>query len=487
MKLARAILLGASVVAASQHHHHHRHAHRHADKHLGSPVERRAADVTEYVAGPTETEYVMDGEVISANKVEEGLKAGLYILISESASPTPTPTPSPSTSSTSSTSTSTSTSTSSSSPTPTSTFSSSFAAEFFEKTSSSSSSVYTPPSTTSSTYVPSTSSVESTSTSYSVEASTTSTAWSSSSSSSWSSSASSSSSSSSSSTSFSGSGVDSEFLSGQVKCSEFPSTYGAVALDYLGLGGWSGIQQVPNFNWGIDNAISYIETAIAGSGSCQSKSFCSYACPAGYQKSQWPTAQGNTGQSVGGLYCNDDGYLELSNTKFNTLCIQGGGDISVQNDLGSQVSFCRTDYPGTESETIPTLATAGATVALTCPDASDYYKWENSFTSAQYYINPSGKGIEEACQWGTAGSNLGNYSPLIAGVGKTSSGTFISLFQNAPMNTDGHLDFSIEITGSTSGKCSYSGGKFYDENGEVESGCTVGVTGPASYVLKSSS
>ncbi|KAK5264004.1 Sperm-associated antigen 4 protein, partial [Exophiala xenobiotica] len=41
-----------------------------------------------------------------------------------------------------------------------------------------------------------------------------------------------------------GSGVDSDFPDGTLDCSTFPSQYGAISLDYLGLAGWSGLQQL---------------------------------------------------------------------------------------------------------------------------------------------------------------------------------------------------------------------------------------------------
>jgi len=71
------------------------------------------------------------------------------------------------------------------------------------------------------------------------------------------------------------------------------------------------------------------------------------------------------------------------------------------------------------------------------------------------------------------------------GVGRGTDGvTYISLFPNAPTNPDGVLDFSIDIVGDLSGKCSYSNGKYYTQNGESSSGCTVGVgAGGATYVL----
>ena len=61
------------------------------------------------------------------------------------------------------------------------------------------------------------------------------------------------------------------------------------------------------------------------------------------------------------------------------FCMQGVGGVMAQNNAGSVVSICRTDYPGTESETVPTVLEAGETQALTVPDASNSYVWEGSW------------------------------------------------------------------------------------------------------------
>lgn len=173
--------------------------------------------------------------------------------------------------------------------------------------------------------------------------------------------------------------------------------------------------------------------------------------------------------------------LELSRTSVKQLCVSGSGNVKVTNKLSKNVAICRTDYPGTESETIPLNTQPGKTYEVTCPVASDYYVWEGKSTSAQYYINPSGASVSDACVWGSAGTNLGNWAPVNMGVGTTSAGTFISLFQNAPTNPDGVLDFNIAITGGVSGKCEYKGGKFYNNGVVSPTGCTVGVTGTATF------
>ncbi|RDW77160.1 hypothetical protein BP6252_05213 [Coleophoma cylindrospora] len=434
-----ALLSSAAGLVAAQH----RHQHRHQQGRHGSPVELRdVTGTTETAAGPTTTVYEMGGKELSWEEVEAGLKDGSLVVVGDtittvipSTSTSATPTPSPSSSATSE------------------------AAQFYQvksSTSSSSTSSYVAP-TTSSTST----SVAPTTTSTS-QAATTST---------------SAAAASTSSTSSSGSGVDADFPSGELDCSTFPTGYGAIAYDYLGLGGWIGIQETP----GYTTTASDIVTIVTGtSGGCTKDSFCSYACPAGYQKSQWPTAQGSTGQSVGGLYCNSAGKLELSRPSYKTLCMAGVGGVTVKNSLSKTVSICRTDYPGTESETVPLAVAAGATEAVCNPSSSTSYTWEGKVTTAQYYINPSGYDVTEACTWGSSGTNIGNWAPLNMGLGQSTSGiTYLSLFQNSPTNTDGCLDFSINITGDVSGKCSYSNCKYYLNGVESSTGCTITVTGNA--------
>lgn len=137
-------------------------------------------------------------------------------------------------------------------------------------------------------------------------------------------------------------GVDASFPDGELDCSTFPSEYGAVSLDYHGIGGWSGIQY-PTYN-ALETLVENIVTAVTGE-SCTEGAFCSYQCPAGYLKSQWPSTQGATGQSVGGIKCSG-GKLVRTNTDYETLCIAGVSGVTVKNTLSSVVSVCRTDYPG---------------------------------------------------------------------------------------------------------------------------------------------
>ena len=210
-----------------------------------------------------------------------------------------------------------------------------------------------------------------------------------------------------------GQGLGSDFPDGELDCGTFPSDYGALSLEYLGMGGWAGIQKVSY----AGNFVSDIHTGISGD-SCSEGNMCSYACPPGTLKSQWPSTQGATGQSVGGLECSG-GKLKLTNPDLSkSLCIPGTGGVKAQNKAGQVVSICRTDYPGTESETIPTVLNAGETQELACPDSHTYYKWKDMATSAQYYLNPIGVGPEKACRWGDGSEPIGNWAPINFGVSK---------------------------------------------------------------------
>ncbi|KAJ6445547.1 Secreted beta-glucosidase sun1 [Purpureocillium lavendulum] len=411
LNYALAATMAASATASSHHH-----LHRHAKKHGGSRVEKRAPDaVTVYVAGATATAYEMGGKPYDAASAQACIKEGNCVVVGET-TPTFSPPPPP--------------------PKPTTT--SKAAAQFIEKPSTTSSPPPPPPKTTTSQAPPppaSTQAKPAKSNSFNSGAT----------------------------------GVDAEFPSGKIKCSEFPSDYGALALDWLDLGKWSGLQFVPDFSPGA-LSISNIVTGVTGQ-TCSKGCMCSYACPPGYQKTQWSSAQGSTKQSIGGLYCNSNGYLELTRKSATTLCEKGAGGVTIQNDLSEVVSTCRTDYPGTESMVIPLVAQPGGSVDVTNPVQSKYYQWDGQKTTAQYYINPKGLGPKDACVWNSPACPkcAGNWAGVNLGVGQDDSGTtWIGLFANAPTST-AKLDFNIEITGDVSIKCGYSNGQFTGGS----NGCTV--------------
>ena len=140
-----------------------------------------------------------------------------------------------------------------------------------------------------------------------------------------------------------GQGLELEFPDGTIDCSTFPSQYGPIEVEWANLGGWSGIQYVTVEG----DSVTHIVTAVPGGKGCIPGAMCSYACPPGYQKSQWPSTQGSTGQSVGGIHCNAAGKLSLTNPGLSkNLCMKGTGATTVQNKLSSNAAICRTDYPG---------------------------------------------------------------------------------------------------------------------------------------------
>lgn len=143
---------------------------------------------------------------------------------------------------------------------------------------------------------------------------------------------------------------DKEFPNGEYSCDAFPTGYGAISLTNEGLGGWSGIQE-PRYRQadGFDDIMT-VPTGTCTDGECCTPGrYCSYGCPNPYLKMSFPKLQGKTKQSVGGLYCNENGKLEMADGSIGkTLCGKGSDQmtVKVQNRLSQSVSICRTDYPG---------------------------------------------------------------------------------------------------------------------------------------------
>ncbi|RFU72619.1 cell wall, partial [Trichoderma arundinaceum] len=277
-----------------------------------------------------------------------------------------------------------------------------------------------------------------------------------------------------------GTGLNADFPSGEIPCSHFPSDYGAVPLEWLGTDGWSGIQFVPGYTPAAAS-ISDIITGISGQ-SCGKFAMCSYSCPPGYMKTQWPSAQGATLQSIGGLFCNADGFLELTRPEYPKLCQAGAGGVTIKNDLDDSVCTCQTDYPGIESMVIPSCTDPGQSLPICNPSATDSYVWNGKTTTAQYYINKKGYSVADSCVWNSPldPHGAGNWSPVILGVGKTAGGmTFLSIFQNLPTST-ALLDFNIEIIGDVNSKCSYIDGVWSGGN----NGCTTAMPDGGSAIVR---
>ncbi|PVH94418.1 glycoside hydrolase family 132 protein [Periconia macrospinosa] len=270
---------------------------------------------------------------------------------------------------------------------------------------------------------------------------------------------------------------DKEFRNNYHLCNQFPTGYGALRLGHEGLGGWTGIQDPKERGAaGYDNIVTAAKGSCENGDCCKPGMFCSYACPNPYLKNSFPKKQGKTGQSVGGLYCNENGKLEMADGSIGkTLCGRGTTrmKIKVENKLSQSVSICRTDYPGTESETIPFTLQPGESGELASPDQKTYYFWEGKPTSAQYYINKKGVPEKEACTWGTGAKAVGNWAPTNFGTSWDDinmNAGFAGLSQNKPTNPDDRLDFSISFKGDgVQNPC-----RFKKSTGEYCSGETCG-------------
>lgn len=251
-----------------------------------------------------------------------------------------------------------------------------------------------------------------------------------------------------------------KFEDGTIACSSFPSGQGVISLDWLGLSGWSSIQSSDG-------------TSVTN---CEDGNYCSYACQAGMSKTQWPSAQPASGASLGGLVCKD-GYLYRTNTDTDYLCGWGEESVNATNsNSDGGIALCRTDYPGSEDMVVPTwLESGSAAKPISVVNENTYYQWEGNPTSAQYYVNNAGVSVEDGCIWGTSGSNVGNWAPLVIGAGYSDGITYLSLIPN-PNNEDASAaNFSVKIVateGSTiEGDCSFENGVFSSSEG-----CTVSVT-----------
>ena len=259
---------------------------------------------------------------------------------------------------------------------------------------------------------------------------------------------------------------DTEFQDGVIPCSQFPSGQGAIPVDWIGLGGWTSVMNMEG----------------ASGGYCQDGFYCSYACQPGMSKTQWPSEQPADGRSVGGLYCKD-GYLYRSNKNSKYLCEWGMGTASAVNQLGQQVALCRTDYPGSENMDIPTVLQAGGSQPISVVNENSYYVWQGRDTTVQYYANNAGVSEQEGCTWGSAGSGVGNWAPLVLGAGYSDGVSYLSLIANPNNRSPANYNVKIVATDGSvvDGTCVYENGLF---NGEDSSGCTVAVrSGSAQFVF----
>lgn len=256
-----------------------------------------------------------------------------------------------------------------------------------------------------------------------------------------------------------------KFEDGVHSCDSVVTGQGVIAVDWLsGLnGGWTTIMNEQGDT----------------SANCQDGYYCSYACQAGMSKTQWPSEQPGNGISVGGLYCKN-GKLYRSNQDKDYLCEWGANSVQFDSQISKDVAICRTDYPGSENMNIPTLLSGGGSAPVAVVDSDDYYNWKGGKTSTQYYVNNAGVSVEDGCVWGTSGSGVGNWAPVVLGAGTTNGKTYLSLIPN-PNNKD-KPNYNIKIEGDdVNGNCKYENGQY---NGLGSDGCTVTVnSGNAKFVF----
>lgn len=417
------LALAASLAAAQPHHHGHARFHQKRDASPAETVDKSADVVVTTYAAATETAYVMAGKEVSPEEAQAGIDKGLYIVVGES-TPTFTPPPPPS-----------------STPTPSPTLPG-IKAAFIQKSSKAESTAA--PTTTSSAPPPPPTSSSKSGAGYQTE----------------------------------GMGLDAEFPDGELDCTwDSVAKYGGIAIPWMGLKGFTGVQRVAGFKLGSKSPISHIVTGIMGEG-CDDGAFCSYACPAGYYKTQFPQDnQGATGQSIGGLWC-ENGKLRLTRPEFKTLCEKGPGGITASSSLGKGAAICRTDYPGTECMNQPLWVDGGSSgLPVANVIQSKYYVWQGKSTSFQYYINPQGVAVEDACTWNspTNPDSAGNWAPMNMGVGQTDDGqTYLSIFDNKPTST-AKLNFNVDLIVDGKTACTYKDGTYTMDGKKIQDGCTVSI------------
>ncbi|CAN3365195.1 probable secreted beta-glucosidase Uth1p [Diutina catenulata] len=263
-----------------------------------------------------------------------------------------------------------------------------------------------------------------------------------------------------------------EFQDGVHSCDKVPAGNGVVSVDWVdGLkGGWT----------------SVMNSNAQTSETCKDGYFCSYSCAAGMSKTQWPSNQPGSGATVGGLECRG-GKLYRTNPDEKALCKwdQKKDDVSAGflSKVDKGIAICRTDYPGSENMNCPTWLEPKSDASCSVVDSDKYFTWKGGKTSTQYYVNNAGVSIEEGCIWGTEGSGVGNWAPVVLGAGTTGGLTYLSLIPNPNNRTP--PNYNVEIVGSEGanvvGSCKYENGKY---TGSGSDGCTVTVvSGKANFVF----
>jgi SUN family beta-glucosidase len=144
--------------------------------------------------------------------------------------------------------------------------------------------------------------------------------------------------------------VNRAFVDGAVPCTDVPLEFGAMPVHWVNPSGWASVQIPENVAYdGAGNVVGIGGLRAEPNGECVEGSYCSYNCPMGAVKTQWPEyhLQPANGASLGGLLCKN-GFLHRSNQRYESLCTRGTDKMRavIQNRMSRNVAICRTNYPG---------------------------------------------------------------------------------------------------------------------------------------------
>lgn len=148
---------------------------------------------------------------------------------------------------------------------------------------------------------------------------------------------------------------------------------------------------------------------------CKPGVHCLYACEPGYYWTTFNQAETsnydqinaqprghcdgtwNYGTSTHGVYCREDGTLELPP---QPLCQLGETYVYAENQLDTHVFLCQTVFPGHEIFLIPTLIRPGESIMITTQPVDFWHGPTYSKpTHGDFYVSFAGADIMEACTW----------------------------------------------------------------------------------------
>jgi SUN family beta-glucosidase len=139
-------------------------------------------------------------------------------------------------------------------------------------------------------------------------------------------------------------------VDGVVPCNVVPEEFGAMPVHWVTPTGWASVQIPEGPAWDRSGTVmGYGNVRTDPSGQCVEGAYCSYNCPMGAVKTQWPDdhLQPANGASLGGLLCRN-GFLHRSNLRYDNLCSTGTDKMRavIRNRMSRNVAICRTNYPG---------------------------------------------------------------------------------------------------------------------------------------------